>query len=74
MNVVANQGASLQAWHPVKRGEPTPLDVYDAAAWSVIGPLSEQSIAMGSHPVAFPDFTGGLWAKRKPIFALGDEY
>jgi len=58
----------------VKRGEPTPLDVYDAAAWSVIGPLSEQSIAMGSHPVAFPDFTGGLWAKRKPIFALGDEY
>jgi len=58
----------------VKRGEPTPLDVYDAAAWSVIGPLSEQSIAMGSHPVAFPDFTGGQWAKRKPIFALGDEY
>jgi len=58
----------------VKRGEPTPLDVYDAAAWSVIGPLSEQSIAMGSHPVAFPDFTGGLWAKRRPIFALGDEY
>ncbi len=58
----------------VKRGEPTPLDVYDAAAWSVIGPLSEQSIAMGSHPVAFPDFTGGLWAKRKPFFGLGDEY
>jgi predicted dehydrogenase len=58
----------------VKRGEPTPLDVYDAAAWSVIGPLSERSIAMGSHPVAFPDFTRGQWAKRKPVFALGDEY
>ncbi len=58
----------------VKRGEPTPLDVYDAAAWSVIGPLSERSIAMGSHPVAFPDFTRGQWAKRKPMFALGDEY
>ncbi len=58
----------------VRRGEPTPLDVYDAAAWSVIGPLSEQSIAMGSHPVTFPDFTRGQWAKRKPIFALGDEY
>ncbi len=58
----------------VKRGEPTPLDVYDAAAWSVIGPLSEQSIAMGNHPVAFPDFTRGQWAKRKPIFAPGDEY
>ena len=58
----------------VRRGEPTPLDVYDAAAWSVIGPLSEQSIAMGSHPVTFPDFTRGQWAKRKPIFALGDQY
>ncbi len=58
----------------VKRGEPTPLDVYDAAAWSVIGPLSEQSIAMGNHPVAFPDFTRGQWAKRQPIFALGDDY
>jgi len=58
----------------VKRGEPTPLDVYDAAAWSVIGPLSEKSIAMGSHPVTFPDFTRGQWAKRKPVFALGDQY
>lgn len=58
----------------VRRGEPTPLDVYDAAAWSVIGPLSEQSIATGSHPVTFPDFTRGQWAKRKAIFALGDQY
>ena len=58
----------------VKRGEPTPLDVYDAAAWSVIGPLSEESIALGSHPVAFPDFTRGQWAKRTPIFALDDRY
>ncbi|MCL7970461.1 MAG: Gfo/Idh/MocA family oxidoreductase [marine benthic group bacterium] len=58
----------------VKRGEPTPLDVYDAAAWSVIGPLSERSVAMGNHPVSFPDFTRGQWAKRKPIFALDDEY
>ncbi len=58
----------------VKRGEPTPLDVYDAAAWSVIAPLSERSIAMGSHPVAFPDFTGGTWATRTPIFALGNQY
>lgn len=58
----------------VRRGEPTPLDVYDAAAWSVIGPLSERSIAMGSHPVAFPDFTRGTWAKREPVFALDDRY
>jgi predicted dehydrogenase len=58
----------------VKRGHPTPLDVYDAAAWSVIGPLSERSIAMGNHPVAFPDFTGGTWATRTPMFALGNVY
>ncbi len=58
----------------VKRGHPTPLDVYDAAAWSVIGPLSERSIAMGNHPVSFPDFTGGTWATRTPLFALGNVY
>jgi predicted dehydrogenase len=36
-------------------------DVYDAAAWSAPGPLSEESVARGSAPVAFPDFTRGLW-------------
>lgn len=58
----------------VKREEPTPLDAYDAAAWSAIAPLSERSIAAGSAPQAFPDFTRGLWMKRTPVFALGDEY
>ncbi len=58
----------------VKRHEPTPLDVYDAAAWSVISPLSERSVAGGSQPVPFPDFTGGRWVTRQPTFGLGDEY
>lgn len=58
----------------IKRQAPTPLDAYDAAAWSAITPLSEQSIAGGSEPVAFPDFTRGQWMKRKPVFALNDEY
>ena len=49
----------------VRKGEPCPIDVYDAAAWMCITPLSEQSIAMGSHPVAIPDFTGGAWCDRK---------
>ncbi len=31
-------------------------DVYDAADWSVPGPLSELSVAGGSQPLAFPDF------------------
>lgn len=58
----------------VKRNAPTPLDVYDAAAWSAITPLSEQSIEMGNETIDFPDFTNGKWMLRKPIFALNDEY
>ncbi len=58
----------------VKRSEPTPLDAYDAAAWSAITPLSEMSIAAGNAPQLFPDFTRGRWMTRKPVFALGDEY
>lgn len=45
-------------------GRPFPIDVYDAAAWMVITPLSEQSIATGSMPVAIPDFTNGKWTDR----------
>jgi predicted dehydrogenase len=58
----------------VKRGVEPPIDVYDAAAWSVISPLSEQSIAMGSAPVRFPDFTRGKWVTRNKIFGLSDEF
>lgn len=46
-------------------GRPFPIDVYDAAAWMVITPLSEQSIATGSMPVSIPDFTNGKWITRK---------
>ena len=45
----------------IRNGTPCPIDVYDAVAWMVITPLSEQSIAMGGMPVAFPDFTSGRW-------------
>ena len=45
----------------VKNGEKMPIDVYDAAAWMAITPLSEMSIANGSMPIAFPDFTYGQW-------------
>lgn len=43
-----------------------PIDVYDGAALMCITPLSEASIAMGSSPVAIPDFTDGKWIKRSP--------
>jgi Oxidoreductase family, NAD-binding Rossmann fold len=58
----------------IKAKQPTPLDVYDAAAWSAISPLSEQSIALGNETVEFPDFTSGQWMYRKPIFAFDDNY
>lgn len=58
----------------VKRKTATPLDVYDAATWSAITPLSEQSIELGHQTVEFPDFTGGQWMYRKPVFALNDDY
>ncbi|MDP4148594.1 MAG: Gfo/Idh/MocA family oxidoreductase [Bacteroidota bacterium] len=58
----------------VKRDVPTPLDVYDAATWSAISPLSESSIEMGNERVEFPDFTGGQWMYRKNDFARGSEF
>ena len=47
-----------------------PLDVYDAAAWSAITPLSEASVASNGAPQFFPDFTRGKWMTNKPIFGL----
>lgn len=58
----------------VKRQEAPPLDAYDAAAWSAVTPLSERSILANGEPQVFPDFTRGVWMKRKPVFALGDDY
>ncbi len=58
----------------IKRKTNTPIDAYDAATWSAITPLSEMSIANGSEPMEFPDFTRGQWMKRTPSFALGNEY
>ena len=56
----------------VKNKVQPPLDVYDAAAWSVVSPLSERSIANGGEPQDFLDFTRGLWMMRKPVFGSGD--
>mgnify|MGYP004629492393 FL=1 len=48
----------------IKAGKSAPVDVYDAASWMAISTLSEQSIALGSAPVAIPDFTSGQWLLR----------
>jgi len=58
----------------VKRKQAPQMDVYDAAAWSAITPLSESSIEMGNQTIEFPDFTAGKWMYRKPVFALNDEF
>ena len=51
-----------------------PLDVYDAAAWSAITPLSEISIENNGEPQDFPDFTRGMWIKRKPYNWIKDTF
>lgn len=46
----------------LRNGLPLDMDVYDAAEWSCITELSEQSVLQGSIPVAIPDFTrGAIW-------------
>jgi hypothetical protein len=49
----------------MRQGLTPDMDVYDAASWSVPGPLSEISVAKGSVPVKFPDFTRGRWTKER---------
>ncbi|MCU0469059.1 MAG: Gfo/Idh/MocA family oxidoreductase [Arcicella sp.] len=53
-----NQGISLD------------MDVYDAASWSVVSPLTELSIKKGSAPVNFPDFTRGRWKENRKLGML----
>lgn len=51
----------------LRNGLPLDSEVYDAAAWSVIGPLSEKSVAQRSQPVEIPDFTQDRWKKNAPV-------
>jgi hypothetical protein len=51
----------------LRNGEPLDQDVYDAAAWSAVFPLSVDSVADRSNSKDFPDFTRGLWQQAKPL-------
>jgi len=58
----------VMAWRLIycmREGLVPDMDVYDAAAWSVPGPLSEASVRQGSAPMAFPDFTRGKWREAR---------
>ncbi len=60
----------LMDWRTIdclRNGLPLDLDVYDAALWSAIAPLSEQSVANRSKSIDIPDFTGGSWKTNKPV-------
>ncbi|WP_296698791.1 Gfo/Idh/MocA family oxidoreductase [Algoriphagus sp.] len=51
----------------LRNGLPLDQDVYDAALWSSISPLSEWSVANRSNSIDVPDFTGGSWKNNKPV-------
>ncbi|MGH8019405.1 MAG: Gfo/Idh/MocA family oxidoreductase [Opitutaceae bacterium] len=51
----------------LREGLPLDQDVYDAAAWSAIGPLTEDSVARDGAPVEAPDFTRGAWKHTAPL-------
>jgi hypothetical protein len=50
----------------LRAGRITDFDVYDSVTSSAISPLTEKSVAGGSVPVPFPDFTKGKWQTAKP--------
>jgi hypothetical protein len=51
----------------LRKGLEPDMDVYDAAVWSAPGPLSDLSVARGSAPVPFPDFTRGKWTGNRAV-------
>jgi len=51
----------------LRNGLPLDQDVYDAAAWSCVMPLSQRSVAKKSRTVDIPDFTRGAWQLNKPV-------
>ncbi len=60
----------LMDWRMIdclRNGIPVDMDVYDAAAWSAVGPLSEKSIAKRSNSIDIPDFTSGSWKTNQPV-------
>jgi len=51
-------------WHVIdclRNGLPMPMDVYDAATWSSIVPLTQWSVLNRSNSIDIPDFTAGAW-------------
>jgi hypothetical protein len=60
----------LRAFIETLKGADPVIDVYDSVSMSIISPLSERSIRLGSSSVKIPDFTKGKWKTNRPIFGL----
>jgi hypothetical protein len=50
----------------LRNGLPLDQNVYDAASWSCIIPLSGMSLNKRSNSIDIPDFTRGAWKTNKP--------
>lgn len=51
----------------LREGLPLDQSVYDGAAWTAVGCLSEVSVASRGRSVDVPDFTRGGWKTAKPL-------
>ena len=51
----------------LREGQPTDMNVYDAAALSAVVHLSAQSVGRRAASVDFPDFTRGRWKTNPPL-------
>lgn len=51
----------------LRNGLPLDQDVYDAATWSCLVPLSQRSVSKKSRTMDIPDFTRGAWQTNKPV-------
>jgi len=51
----------------LRNGLPLDQNVYDAALWSSIAPLSEWSVANRSNSIQVPDFTCGSYKNNTPV-------
>ena len=54
----------------LRNGLPLDQDVYDAALWSAIAPLSEKSVSSRGRSMDIPDFTRGNWKTNQPVDIL----
>ncbi|HRE51007.1 MAG TPA: Gfo/Idh/MocA family oxidoreductase [Flavitalea sp.] len=60
----------LMDWRMIdclRNGLPLDIDVYDAALWSAITPLSQKSLSNRSNSIDVPDFTRGSWKTNVPV-------